>query len=235
MTHDLWLLTVTAASVGFIHTLIGPDHYIPFVMMSQAGKWSRPKTFLVTILCGLGHVLSSVTLGSIGIAFGVALRHLQIIESVRGDVAAWALTSFGLVYMVWGLRRAHRNKPHAHVHLHTDGTAHLHAHAHVDEHAHPHEAKSVMTAWALFTVFVLGPCEPLIPILMYPAARDSVAGLVWIAAIFGLITIGTMTGMVFLMLEGISFIPVKPLERYTHALAGGVIALTGLLIRVLGL
>ncbi len=235
MTHDLWLLTVTAASVGFIHTLIGPDHYIPFVMMSQAGKWSRPKTFLVTILCGIGHVLSSVALGAIGIAFGVALRRLQIIESVRGDVAAWALTSFGLVYMVWGLRRANRNKPHAHVHLHADGTAHLHAHAHVDAHAHPHEAKSVMTAWALFTVFVLGPCEPLIPILMYPAARDSVAGLVWIAAVFGLITIGTMTGMVFLMLKGISFIPVKPLERYTHALAGGVIALTGLLIRVLGL
>lgn len=237
MTHDLWLLSGTAAAVGFIHTVIGPDHYLPFVMMARAGKWSRAKTFSVTILCGIGHVLSSVLLGGIGIAFGVALHHLQLIESIRGEIAAWALVSFGLVYMIWGLRRAYRNKPHTHFHLHPDGIAHEHTHTHLDAHTHAHDAdaKSIMTAWALFTVFVLGPCEPLIPILMYPAARESVAGLVWITALFGVITISTMISMVFLMEKGISVIPLKSLERYTHALAGGVIALTGLLIRVLGL
>lgn len=235
MTHDLWLLTVTAASVGFIHTLIGPDHYLPFVMMSRAGKWSRAKTTAVTILCGIGHVGSSVLLGAIGIALGVALRHLQIVESVRGEIAAWALFSFGVLYMLWGLRRAWLNKPHTHVHLHNDGTAHEHTHTHHDAHAHPHEARSIMTAWALFTVFVLGPCEPLIPILMYPAAQKSAAGLIWVTSVFGIVTIGTMSSMVFLMLKGISFLPAKALERYTHALAGGVIALTGLLIQVFGL
>jgi sulfite exporter TauE/SafE len=235
MTHDLWLLTVTAASVGFIHTLIGPDHYLPFVMMSRAGKWSRAKTFAVTILCGIGHVGSSVLLGAIGIALGVALRHLQIVESVRGEIAAWALFSFGVLYLLWGLRRAWLNKPHTHVHLHDDGTAHEHTHTHHDAHAHPHEARSIMTAWALFTVFVLGPCEPLIPILMYPAAQKSAAGLIWVTSVFGIVTIGTMSSMVFLMLKGISFLPAKALERYTHALAGGVIALTGLLIQVFGL
>ena len=33
MNIDLGLLLLTAASIGFIHTLLGPDHYLPFVAM----------------------------------------------------------------------------------------------------------------------------------------------------------------------------------------------------------
>ncbi|HOD34406.1 MAG TPA: hypothetical protein PLR20_01590 [Syntrophales bacterium] len=29
------------------------------------------------------------------------------------------------------------------------------------------------TPWVLFTIFVLGPSEPLIPVLMFPAARNA--------------------------------------------------------------
>ena len=36
----------------------------------------------------------------------------------------------------------------------------------------------------LFTIFVFGPCEPLIPILMYPAAKSSVAGMLLVAGVF---------------------------------------------------
>ncbi len=28
MTIDLGLLILTAASIGFVHTLLGPDHYL---------------------------------------------------------------------------------------------------------------------------------------------------------------------------------------------------------------
>ena len=36
MASDLNILLVTAASVGFIHTVAGPDHYLPFVVMCQS-------------------------------------------------------------------------------------------------------------------------------------------------------------------------------------------------------
>jgi hypothetical protein len=43
MTIDLGLLILTAASIGFVHTLLGPDHYLPFVAMSAARRWAgRP-------------------------------------------------------------------------------------------------------------------------------------------------------------------------------------------------
>jgi nickel/cobalt exporter len=36
MSPELWTLTGLAAFLGFFHTLIGPDHYIPFIMMAAA-------------------------------------------------------------------------------------------------------------------------------------------------------------------------------------------------------
>lgn len=234
MNYDIYILTLTAASIGFIHTLIGPDHYLPFIMMAKAGKWSRIKTFWVTILCGVGHVLSSVVLGAIGIAAGVALDKLELIEGTRGEIAGWALITFGFLYMIWGIKKAFSNRPHTHIHVDEDGTYVTHAHHHEGEHVHTEKRKS-LTPWILFTVFVLGPCEPLIPLLMFPEAQESISGLVIVTSVFGVVTISTMLSIVFVSLWGISFLPLGKLERFTHALAGFAIFASGLAINLLGL
>jgi sulfite exporter TauE/SafE len=229
------ILVLTAVSIGFIHTVLGPDHYVPFVAMSKAGRWSRLKTLVVTLLCGLGHVLSSVIIGVIGAAFGIAVGKLTAFEGVRGGLAAWALISFGLVYMIWGITTAVRNKRHAHRHAHADGAEHAHGHVHEGRHVHVHPAgeSAKLTPWVLFTVFVLGPCEPLIPLLMYPALRSSVMGVVYVTAAFAAATILTMTVIVALLSFGLQFVKLGRFERYSHAVAGGVIALSGLAVVLL--
>lgn len=148
---------------------------------------------------------SSVVLGLIGVALGIAVGKLELIESYRGNLAAWAFIAFGLAYFVWGMRRAIKNKPHSHNHFHGDGSRHEHEHGHQLDHAHVHEspAKVNITPWVLFTIFVFGPCEPLIPILMYPAAQNSVIGMVLVAGVFGLITISTMLTIVILGTAGV--------------------------------
>lgn len=236
MEHSLWLLTVTAASLGFIHTLVGPDHYIPFTVISKARNWSLSKTMWMTLLCGAGHILSSVILGFIGIAFGIAVTKLGFIESRRGEIAAWLLIVFGFFYMIWGIRQAIRNRPHVHVHTHADGEVHEHKHVHQEGHSHFHSRKEEphLTPWVLFTIFVFGPCEPLIPLVMYPAARGSLVGVVWVAAVFGSVTIATMMTLVALTRLGIQLLPLKLFERYMHAMAGGTILLCGLAIRFFG-
>ena len=103
MTVELNALIVTAASIGFFHTILGPDHYLPFIMMSWARKWSRFKTIVITFLCGLGHIASSVVLGLIGVWMGLAVKKLELIESARGNLAAWLLIAFVLAYLVWGM------------------------------------------------------------------------------------------------------------------------------------
>ncbi|MHC4482343.1 MAG: urease accessory protein UreH domain-containing protein [Planctomycetota bacterium] len=237
MIPKLSVLIIASASIGFFHTILGPDHYLPFIMMSWSRKWSILKTSLITLLCGLGHIGSSVVLGLIGVAMGLAVKKLEIAESFRGDLAAWLLITFGLLYLVWGLRRAYRNRPHTHGHAHRGEAAHTHPHSHHREHAHIHEnkCKPSIAPWALFVIFVFGPCEPLIPILMYPAAKIGLFGLIAVTCVFGVVTIATMLGVVLLSVAGVSFVPLRRLEPFSHVIAGATICLCGLAIQFLGL
>jgi hypothetical protein len=245
MTAELGALSAAAVTIGFFHTLYGPDHYLPFVAMSRVGGWSLRKTVWVTLLCGVGHVASSVVLGFVGIAFGVVVLQLETFEGLRGDLAGWLLVAFGLTYFSWGVVQAIRNRPHTHLHVHADGAVHTHRHVHQDAHLHAHEAaaelapsaapakrKASLTPWVLLTIFVFGPCEPLIPLLMYPAAKANVLGVVWVTALFGLTTLATMTGMVVLMCAGAGAVRFERLHRYSHALAGLVVASCGVAIKL---
>ena len=172
-----------------------------------------------------------------GIALGLQLSSVAWLEGVRGNLAAWLLVGFGLAYMAWGLRHAHRNRPHTHWHHH-DGVTHLHEHTHHEAHVHVHDrqggAKSV-APWLVFIIFVLGPCEPLIPLLMYPAARESTTGVVVVTLVFGCVTVLTMLIAVGIALLGLQSIKLNRLEPFAHAVAGGTILACGLGIILLGL
>jgi nickel/cobalt transporter (NicO) family protein len=241
MPADIDILLVTAASIGFIHTLTGPDHYLPFIVMSKARKWTNIKTLWITFLCGIGHVGSSVVIGIIGIALGLGVNRLNKFESFRGNLAAWAFIIFGFGYFLWGMWKVYRKKPHKHFHMHVDAPQHVHMHEHhhsmIENHTHSHTAvKPVnLTPWILFTVFVLGPCEPLIPLLMYPAAKTHLMAVALVTLVFAISTIGTMLVVVQLTLRGINFLPMKTFEKYMHAIAGAAICLSGLAIVFLGL
>lgn len=235
MTTEVNILLVTAVSIGFLHTLFGPDHYIPFIALSKSRNWSMSKTASITLVCGLGHILSSVVLGFIGVALGIAVGKLGAFESFRGSLAGWLLIAFGFTYFVWGIKVAVKNRTHSHSHVHFDGADHEHQHNHLTDHAHFHKAKGSVTPWALFVIFVLGPCEPLIPLLMYPAAQNNTFVLILVVLVFGITTISTMLGIVVLSVLGINLLPLKKLERFAHAAAGFAILMCGVSISFLGL
>ena len=235
--HELTVITITAASIGLLHTLLGPDHYLPFIVMARARKWSLAKTTCITAMCGAGHVLSSIVLGIIGIALGISINKLGAIESFRGGLAAWLLIAFGVGYFAWGVIRARKSRPHVHWHAHGDASMPIHKHTHSKDHLHLHKGEKAknLTPWILFTIFVFGPYEPLIPLLIYPAAKSSIFGLVLVTGVFGVVTIVTMLSIVILLSLGANLLPMGRLERYTHALAGATICLCGIAIRFLGL
>jgi ABC-type nickel/cobalt efflux system permease component RcnA len=185
----------------------------------------------------VGHVASSILIGALGIALGWAVAGVEAFEGGRGGLAGWLLLGFGLAYMAWGIHRALRNRTHGHVHVKPDGSAHYHGHEHTGEHTHGkaagHKAGAgSMTPWILFTIFVFGPCEPLIPVLMYPAAKQSMAGVTLVAAIFALFTIGTMLTVVMVGSLGLAQMKWHALGRYGHALAGLIIAACGAAIKL---
>lgn len=243
MNPELIFLLWTAGTLGVVHTLLGPDHYVPFVAMSRAQGWSRARTLGVTLACGLGHVLSSVVLGAVGAAFGMFFARVLHLDSSREAMAGWFLIAFGLIYFAWGLQQSFRHRAHSHVHAHADGTVHAHSHMHEREHSHAHLAEAAaqaspaarLTPWILFTIFITGPCKPLIPLLIVPAARHSFGGALLVTVVFAVATLTTMSFAVLACRAGLDHLPVERFQRYTHALAGAAIALCGFAIRFFGL
>jgi len=212
---------------------LGPDHYIPFIVLSKDRRWTMRKTMIITVLCGIGHVGSSILLAFLALTLGWSLTNIHFFEDYRGDIAGWLLIAFGLVYMIWGIRRAIKKKPHSHIHRHTDGSVHDHEHIHFEGHSHIHQVKESksLTPWILFLIFVFGPCEPLIPIVMFPAANNNIPGLVSVI----LVTIITMMSIVGATAYGLKLINLSFMERYSNALAGGIILIMGIGVQFLGL
>lgn len=227
-------LLVTAASVAVIHTVAGPDHWLPFLMLARARGWGMGRTLVVTFLCGIGHVGSSIVLGLAGLALGYEVTQVAGLESARGSIAAWALVGFGAAYALWGARRAVRRRKGIEPHDH-DGRVHVHVHG-AARHEHDEAWKQTRTTfWSLFTIFVLGPCEPMIPLFVIPVSRGDHA-LAWTtAAVFSVTTIAVMLALVALATRGVERLPLGPLERWSHAMAGGVVAVCGLAVIFLGL
>ncbi len=88
-----------------------------------------------------------------------------------------------------------------------------------------------MTPWVLFTIFFFGPCEPLIPMLMYPAAKGEMMDVLVVVFVFGVTTLATMAGAVLLAHLTVSRVVLPGLSRSGHALAGVVVLLCGAAIK----
>jgi sulfite exporter TauE/SafE len=226
MSNELIILLGTAITISFLHTLAGPDHYLPFIGLAKARGWNIGKTVFWTIVCGCGHVWSSVLLGLGGAALGWSLSKLNWLESIRGGLAGWMLLGAGLVYSVWGWWRARQDRTHKHFDVYDDGSVYVFEHRHGEMIA-PKERHKV-TPWVMFLVFLLGPCEPMIPLLSFPAAKNSTPGMVLLILVYTFFTLLTMVLMVALGFYGISFLQTKQLERYMHALGGATIFLCGI-------
>ena len=207
MTETFSTLVVATVVVAVVHSL-APDHWLPFVMIGKAQTWSRVRLSWVTILAGIAHVGSSILIGGIGILLGIAAISLQGIEATRTTLGILLLIGFGLVYALWGLK--HSKKHHHH-------------------HSFDLSGKKAVTLWTLFAVFVLGPCEPLIP-LMFLATSRGLFGIVVISTIFACTTILMMVGQTLLGFSGMELIRHEFAEKYSHAMAGVAVVMTGVFL-----
>jgi sulfite exporter TauE/SafE len=218
MHTDLHLLIAAAVAIAFLHTLSGPDHYLPFIALSRSKGWSLGRTLAWTLVCGIGHVGSSVVLGLGGAALGWSLSKINGLQSVRGTVAGWMLLGFGLAYGLWGLMRARKAYRHKHFDVYDDGSVYVYEHKHGAAVA-PKDRHAV-TLWVLFLIFVLGPCEPMIPLLYFPAATASWWGMGLLIAVYTAFTLLAMLAMVIAGYYGTRLYKTDGVERYMHALGG---------------
>ncbi|WP_216640353.1 hypothetical protein [Sphingobacterium sp. B29] len=47
MNTTLYALAITAITISFFHTASGPDHYLPFIVLSKSKKWSFWENYIM--------------------------------------------------------------------------------------------------------------------------------------------------------------------------------------------
>jgi nickel/cobalt exporter len=213
MQQSLWILLVSTAAVAFLHAL-APDHWMPFAAIARAQKWSKPKLLWITFISGVGHVGISIVFSIIGILLGFSLSRLKGIEGHRGEVALWLLIGFGVAYMLWGIKKAKEAKRKK-----------------IDEEK---LKANTVAVWTMFAVIILGPCEPLVP-MVFLGYNYGYFGVLVVSLVFSIITIFMMLSQSLLAFMGVQLIKNDTADRYSHAFAGLVIALTGVFVMVMGI
>ena len=87
MIPDTFIIAGSAASVGFIHTILGPDHYLPLVAMAKTNGWSGPKTASYTAFCGFSHILGTILMVFLlGWPFDI-----ETVQAMRWGFCRWFL------------------------------------------------------------------------------------------------------------------------------------------------
>ena len=220
MIPDTIIIAGSAASVGFIHTILGPDHYLPLVAMAKTNGWSGTKTAIYTAFCGFSHVLGTILIGSLVFLLGLAFFSIETVQTIRGDLAGWFLLLFGAIYFVWGVRWVIPKKR-----LNQDS----------EKVESQRSSISKCTPCALFIFFILGPCEPLIPLMSLGTENTEILSTLLVVSAFCGTTVLTMLFCVMLFYYGISrFSFFMKLEDYMHATTGLIIFLCGSAIQFLG-
>lgn len=208
-------LLLTAVLTGMIHTIAGPDHYLPFVAISKSRNYGWSKTLFWTILCGIGHVGSAIILALGFILFAEILTEsrLEWLEAWRGDIAAYAMIGMGAALILHSLHKRWKHR--------------------AETHSHP-ENNSSLSYWVVFIIFVLGPCEALLPLLTASAVLGTMS-VILVALTFSVATIVTMLAAVITGRFGLNVLRFPWLERFAPEIAGGTVMLCGLAIVCLGL
>jgi len=210
----LGALVLAAATVGSLHSL-APDHWVPFLAVARARDWSAARTARVTVACGFGHVTVSLLFGLLGLVLGREV--LEVFAGGLQGAAGVLLVAFGLAYGAWGLRRAAGRRFHGHAHTHYD---------------HVHDP-SRLTALGLFLFFSADPCVAVIPLFLAASALGW-TGMLVVALVYEVATIGTMVLLVLPARAGARVLRLSWIDRFGDAAAGGLIAAVGLLVIGLG-
>ena len=118
------------------------------------------------------------------------------------------LFAFGIGYTIYGIYKYLNSTHHHHLpkFLVPKKVREMH-HLPMDE--HDKDERHKLTPWILFLIFVFGPCEVLIPLLIFPAYADRTVGIITVALAFGTATILTMLLTVYLGHKGTSLLRFK--------------------------
>lgn len=193
---------------AFLHAAL-PTHWLPFVLVGRAQRWSLARVMTVAVTAGLAHIASTAIVGSLIVAAGLALN--AWIGGLLPHLSAALLFIFGAFY----LARASLQKP-----ITATG-----AEAEVPEPAVSDRA----AFWGLVLMMAVTPGEVLLPIYL-SSATEGVMALALLTLSFAAGTVLGMTLLAALASAGYSILRLERWARYEGAILGIALILIGFLV-----
>ncbi|MDI6783628.1 MAG: hypothetical protein QME64_05970 [bacterium] len=197
-------LILISVGIAVVHAMI-PTHWLPFVLVSRAQKWSLKKMLSVVALAGLGHVASTTVVGIL-IAW-IGWKVSETVEGIVGPIAAGILILLGMLY----------------IGLYFKELGHGH------HHGHPSELSDTGAVLSLIAILTFSPCEAMLPI--YFAASPLGWYMIILLSLF--IALGTVGGMMiltYLAYRGIERFKFSKLEHYEKLILGSMLAILGFIV-----
>jgi nickel/cobalt exporter len=238
--HGTTTTLTTIAALGFLmaflHAAI-PTHWLPFVLVGRARRWTHTKTVTVTVAAGLGHVALTSLLGLAIAWFGFRLN--ETLGGLFPWLAAAVLAALGGFYL-W------RQWSGAGIcHHHLPGSSH-HPDAHCGEETeHTHwdqELKDTELVSAragdsaaisgLFVMLTVSPCEAFLPVYL-SGVQFGWRGFVVLSLILAVAALAGMTLFTWLALVGFDRIRVQRLERHEAGVLGTIFLLLAVVVVLL--
>lgn len=235
--NDTALATIalTGFAVAFLHAAI-PTHWLPFVLVGKARRWSHAKTLAMVGAAGLGHVALTSLLG-----LAIAWFGFQLDETLGH---AFPLVTGGLLFAIGAYYGWRQWTGRGVCHHHPPGSTHAPSEAcsdHEHDHEHTHwdeELKDTPLVkpdrgdWAavsgLFVMLTLSPCEGFLPIYL-SGVQFGWTGFVVLSVILAFGAVGGMTLLTWLTLIGSARLRVERFERYEAGLLAVLFAVLGVL------
>jgi len=204
----LWSLLGGGFAAAFLHAAL-PTHWLPFVLVGRAQRWSLTRSLLAVTAAGLAHIATTVVVGSLIVAAGMALD--EVVAGLLAHLSAVLLFGFGGFYLIKSVVR----RPA------TAGGPPL-------DLAEPTVSHSA-AFWGLLAVMALSPGEVLLPIYM-SSAQEGAMALSLLTIVFAVGTILGMATFTTLARAGASVLRLERWARYEGAILGVALIAIGLLV-----
>lgn len=199
-------IAVTAFAVAFLHAAL-PTHWLPFVLVGRAQKWSTGRTLGVTLLAGVGHVGLTIALGLALVLAGMALQ--PSLGGLFHLIVGGLMMAVGVFYIVRG--------------------RHNHALPEASRRVYASDRAAVA---ALVTLLTLSPCEAFLPYYLAGMEHGWLAFLV-LSAVLMAATAAGMLIFTSLSLAGFKRLGLQWVERYEETILGVALVLVGLAVAFL--
>lgn len=201
------LVSVLAGGFGvaFLHAVL-PTHWLPFVLVGRAQRWSLGQMLGSVVAAGLAHIAVTAAFGSLIVVAGIALD--AWISGLLPHLAAVLLFLFGAFY----LARATLQK--------TRGA----------DPAAPEPTVSHAAAfWGLVAMLAVSPGEVLLPLYLAQATAG-VPVLLLLTLAFALGTVLGMAVFTVVARAGFSILRLERWARYESMVLGVALIAIGLLV-----